>query len=223
MVVCAADHATVDELAMRARASRVAAGEVDAEGAVAGNRVVGVGDEVVTTRKDRRLVTSRGGWVRNGDRWQVLACHRDDSLLVEDLAGRGRVELPGDYVRDEVALAYAVTIHKAQGLTVDRSILLVDERTSGEGLYVGMSRAGPPTWPWRSVARTTPSTDQLNPLPARLTCWWPPWREAAPKSRHWRSSETLSPARSRSPPWHLAWPTSTPGLPRRCRPIDPRS
>ncbi len=140
VVVCAADRATVDELAERARAARVAAGEVEGEGVVAGNHVVAVGDEVVTTRNDRRLVTSRGGWVRNGDRWQVLARHRDDSLLVEDLAGRGRVVLPGDYVHDDVALGYAVTIHKAQGLTVDRSILLVDERTTAEGLYVGMTR-----------------------------------------------------------------------------------
>ncbi|HSH60711.1 MAG TPA: AAA family ATPase, partial [Acidimicrobiales bacterium] len=140
VVVCAADHATVDELAMRARASRVAAGEVEADGVAAGKHLVGVGDEIVTTRNERRLATSAGGWVRNGDRWCVLARSGDNSVLVEDLGGRGRVELPGDYVRDEVALAYAVTIHKAQGLTVDRSILLVDERTTAEGLYVGMTR-----------------------------------------------------------------------------------
>ena len=99
-----------------------------------------MGDEIVTNRNDRRLVTSGGGWVRNGDRWQVLVRQSDDSVLVEDLAGRGKVALPGDYVRHEVALAYAVTIHKAQGLTVDRSILLVDDRTTAEGLYVGMTR-----------------------------------------------------------------------------------
>jgi conjugative relaxase-like TrwC/TraI family protein len=140
VVVCAADHATVDELASRARAARVEAGEVEAEGVRAGEQVVGVGDEIVTCRNDRRLVTSGGGWVRNGDRWQVLARQHDDSLLVEDLAGRGRVMLPGEYVQVDVALAYAVTIHKAQGLTVDRSILLVDDRTTAEGLYVGMTR-----------------------------------------------------------------------------------
>ncbi|MDP9070960.1 MAG: relaxase domain-containing protein, partial [Actinomycetota bacterium] len=140
VVVCAADHATVDELAARARAARVAAGEVEAEGVVAGEQVVGVGDEIVTCRNDRRLVTSGGGWVRNGDRWQVLARQADEGLLVEDMAGRGRVVLPSEYVRDDVALAYAVTIHKAQGLTVDKSILLVDEATTAEGLYVGMTR-----------------------------------------------------------------------------------
>jgi hypothetical protein len=101
---------------------------------------VGVGDEIVTCRNDRRLVTTAGAWVRNGDRWHVVARHGDDALLVEDLTGRGRVVLPGDYVGEEVALAYAVTIHKAQGLTVDSAIVLVDERTTAEGLYVGMTR-----------------------------------------------------------------------------------
>jgi hypothetical protein len=39
-----------------------------------------------------------------------------------------------------------VTIHEAQGLTVDRSIVVVDERTTAGGLYVGMSRGRPTTW-----------------------------------------------------------------------------
>jgi hypothetical protein len=140
VVVCAADHATVNELVTRARAARVAAGEVEPGGVVAGEHTVGVGDEIVTCRNDRRLVTTAGAWVGNGDRWRVLARQRDDALLVEDLAGRGRVVLPGDYVGEAVALAYAVTIHKAQGLTVDSAIILVDERTTAEGLYVGMTR-----------------------------------------------------------------------------------
>jgi hypothetical protein len=140
VVVCAADHATVNELATRARAARVAAGDVEPGGVAAGEQVVGVGDEIVTCRNDRRLVTTAGAWVRNGDRWKVVARHGDDALLVEDLTGRGRVVLPGDYVAEEVALAYAVTIHKAQGLTVDSAIVLVDERTTAEGLYVGMTR-----------------------------------------------------------------------------------
>jgi conjugative relaxase-like TrwC/TraI family protein len=140
VVVCAADHATVNELVARARAARVAAGEVEPDGVAAGEQVVGVGDEIVTCRNDRRLVTTAGAWVRNGDRWRVLARQADDALLVEDLTGRGRVVLPGDYVREHVALAYAVTIHKAQGLTVDSAIVLVDERTTAEGLYVGMTR-----------------------------------------------------------------------------------
>ena len=140
VVVCATDHATVDEVARRCRAARVTAGEVEPGGVPAGEHTVGVGDEIVTTRNDRRLTTTRGAWVRNGDRWHVHARHPDGSLAVEDLTGRGRLTLPADYVADEVTLAYAVTVHKAQGLTVDRAVLVTDDRTTAEALYVGMTR-----------------------------------------------------------------------------------
>src|SRR5687768_11163880 len=39
-----------------------------------------------------------------------------------------------------VALAYAVTVHKAEGVTVDRAVLLADSTSTGEHLYVGMTR-----------------------------------------------------------------------------------
>lgn len=140
VVVCASDHHTVDALAGRCQAARIAAGHVEPGGVIAGEHIVGVGDEIVTLRNDRRLVTTGGGWVRNGDRWNIRARHADGSLTVEDLAGRGRLTLPADYVADEVTLAYAVTVHKAQGLTVDRAVLVADERTTAEALYVGMTR-----------------------------------------------------------------------------------
>lgn len=140
VVVCASDHATVDAIARRCRDARVTAGEVEPGGIPAGEHTVGVGDEIVTTRNDRRLITTHGGWVRNGDRWQVHARHPDGGLTVEDLSGRGRLTLPAAYVADEVTLAYAVTVHKAQGLTVDRAVLVTDERTTAEALYVGMTR-----------------------------------------------------------------------------------
>ena len=140
VVVMAADHATVDRLALRARAARVAAGEVEEDGLVVGNQVVGVGDEVVTTRNSRRLVTNAGAWVRNGDRWQVLARRPDGSLLVSSLEDRGKVVLPAAYSKDEVALAYSVTVHKSQGLTTDEAVLVVGGATTAEHLYVGLTR-----------------------------------------------------------------------------------
>ncbi|MGH9192073.1 MAG: MobF family relaxase [Acidimicrobiales bacterium] len=140
VVVCATDHATVDAVSRRIRAHRVAAGEVDSAGVRAGGQVVGVGDEIVTTRNDRRLMTSAGGWVRNGDRWTVTHRHPDGSLTVSHLGGHGRVVLPADYVNQDVALAYALTVHKAQGLTVDRAVLVADEATTAEALYAGMTR-----------------------------------------------------------------------------------
>jgi conjugative relaxase-like TrwC/TraI family protein len=139
-VVVAADHATVDALALRARAERVAAGEVEPDGIPAGTQIVGRGDEIVTTRNDRRLVTDSRWWVHNGDRWHVEHRREDGALVVAHLDGHGRVVLPAGYAAEHVALAYAVTVHKAEGVTVDRSVLLADSAISGEHLYVGMTR-----------------------------------------------------------------------------------
>ena len=140
IVVMATDHASVDALALRARAQRIAAGEVEPDGLQVGTQVVGRGDEIVTTRNDRRLVTTGGLWVRNGDRWHVDARRDDGAVIVSHLDGHGRVVLPADYAAEHVALAYAVTVHKAEGVTVDHAVLLADSATTGEHLYVGMSR-----------------------------------------------------------------------------------
>jgi conjugative relaxase-like TrwC/TraI family protein len=140
VVMMASNRGTVDELAMRARSARVGASEAEKDGVVIGNQVVGVGDEVVTTHNDRRLVTNTGAWVRNGDRWRVVARRSDGALLLGSLDGRGKVSVPDDYVRENVALAYAVTVHKSQGLTTDEAVLVVDETTSAEHLYVGLTR-----------------------------------------------------------------------------------
>jgi conjugative relaxase-like TrwC/TraI family protein len=140
VAVMAADHDNVDQLANRARAHRVDAGQVEAGGIIIGNQTVGVGDEIVTTHNDRRLVTTTGAWVRNGDRWQVTRRSRHGALQLSSLDGRGKVTVPGAYVQEHVALAYAVTVHKGQGVTTDEAVLVVDRATSAEHLYVGMTR-----------------------------------------------------------------------------------
>ncbi len=140
VVVLAGDHVTVDALAMRARAVRVAAGEVEATGVVVGAQVAGVGDEVVTTENDRRLLTTREAWVRNGDRWVVVGRRGDGALVVDHADGRGRAVLPAPYVSENVCLGYAVTVHKAQGLTVDRSVVVLDDAARSELVYVAMTR-----------------------------------------------------------------------------------
>lgn len=136
----AADRDTVDQLAMRARAARVHSGQVEPAGVAVGHQTVGVGDEIVTTRNDRRLITSTGAWVRNGDRWTVEQRIQGGAMQLRSLEGRGTVTIPGDYVREHVGLAYAVTVHRSQGLTVDQAVLVVDRTTSAEHLYVAMTR-----------------------------------------------------------------------------------
>ncbi|HEX6394371.1 MAG TPA: MobF family relaxase [Acidimicrobiales bacterium] len=140
VVVMATNHDIVNQLATRARAERMTAGEVERDGIVIGDQSIGVGDEIVTTRNDRRLVTTAGAWVRNGDRWQITDRGPSGSVQLASLDGRGNVTLPGAYVQEHVALAYAVTVHKGQGLTVDQGVLIVDRATSAEHLYVGMTR-----------------------------------------------------------------------------------
>jgi conjugative relaxase-like TrwC/TraI family protein len=140
VVVMAADHDTVNQLAMRARAARIRAGDVETGGIAVGAQTVGVGDEIVTTRNDRRLITTTGAWVRNGDRWTVEQRNESGALRLRSLDNRGTVTVPGDYVGEHVGLAYAVTVHRSQGLTVDQAVLLVDRTTSAEHLYVGMTR-----------------------------------------------------------------------------------
>jgi conjugative relaxase-like TrwC/TraI family protein len=135
-----ADSATVSELNARARAERVASGEVSAEGlAVADGQVAGVGDEVVT-RENNRLVATGRRWVKNGDRWVVTATNTDGSMAVRRADGHGEVVLPAGYVRDHVELTYATTAHRAQGRTVTTAHAMVAPTTTREVLYVAATR-----------------------------------------------------------------------------------
>jgi conjugative relaxase-like TrwC/TraI family protein len=140
VVVMAGDNATVDEIARRCRAERVQRGEVERDGVPLARGTVGVGDEIVTLRNERSLRTAMGEFVRNGERWQVTARDRHGALSVSSLDGRGSLTLPADYVNEHVALAYALTIHKAQGTTTDAAVLVVNPSMTAPQLYVGMSR-----------------------------------------------------------------------------------
>jgi exodeoxyribonuclease V alpha subunit len=97
----------------------------------AGERI-GLDDRVATRRNDRDL------GVANRDTWTVAGIGDDGSLLV---IGRvGYRQLPADYVRGHVELAYATTVHGAQGDTVDRAHFVVGETTGAAAAYVAMTR-----------------------------------------------------------------------------------
>lgn len=131
---------TVVALNRRAQALRAEAGEIDVSRAsvVAGSYRLHVGDSVATRQNDRELRTDRGLMVKNRDRWDIVAAHRDGSLTV---SGRtGQVQLPPDYVAEYVELAYAQTSHANQGRTVDRSFLFLDGPADTRGVYVPMTR-----------------------------------------------------------------------------------
>ena len=100
-----------------------------------------VGDIVITRQNDRRIRTMRGGWVKNGDRWRVTDIRRDGAVVVKRLGpGGGRTVLPAEYVAEHLDLGYAVTAHRAQGITVDTAHVVVTPSTTRENLYVSMTR-----------------------------------------------------------------------------------
>jgi conjugative relaxase-like TrwC/TraI family protein len=140
LLLMAGDNATTEELSRRCRAELVARGHVGAESVRIATGHVSYGDEIVTLENDRRIKTSSGEFVHNGARWSVTGTVPDGSIHVASLETGERAVLPSDYVREHVALGYALTIHKAQGKTAESAIVLVDEKMSAAQLYVGMSR-----------------------------------------------------------------------------------
>lgn len=139
-LMLAADAETVADLNARARAHRVAVGEVAAGGVrLADGVTVGVGDVVVTRHNQRALVTGRG-WVKNGDDWIVRAIGPDGSMRVQRAGGGAVAQLPAAYVQAHIELGYACTAHRAQGRTVDTAHAYVSAATLREPLYVMATR-----------------------------------------------------------------------------------
>lgn len=101
-----------------------------------------IGDWIITRKNDRRIRTLRSGWVRNGDRLRVTDLRMDGSMVVRRLDRKhsGAVVLPAAYVAEHVDLGYAVTAHRAQGVTVDTAHVVVSDSTRRESLYVAMTR-----------------------------------------------------------------------------------
>lgn len=107
----------------------------------AGQATAFAGDVIVTRRNDRRLSVFAGhDFVKNGDRWSVEGVGEDGSLKVRHVEHGGTVTLPAEYVRENVELGYALTVHRAQGATVDTAHALIDSRADRAGAYVGLSR-----------------------------------------------------------------------------------
>jgi ATP-dependent exoDNAse (exonuclease V) alpha subunit len=140
LLLMAGDNATVEELSCRCRAELVTRGQVGEESVRIATGRASSGDEIVTLENDRRITTTRGEFVRNGARWSVTGTLADGSIHVASLETGELAVLPCEYVREHVALGYALTIHKAQGKTAEGAIVLVDEKMSAAQLYVGMSR-----------------------------------------------------------------------------------
>lgn len=135
-------HEDVRTLNARARADRVSAGLVERDTFVRlpSGLAVSAGDRIVTKQIDRKLRMMGTDFVKNGDRWSVQRVHPDGSLQVCHEGHGAVVNLPPEYVTQHVDLAYAATVHGAQGQTVDHSFLMVTGSEDRNLLYVALSR-----------------------------------------------------------------------------------
>jgi conjugative relaxase-like TrwC/TraI family protein len=169
-VLVAAATADVVALNARARAERVAHGQVTAQGIeLHDGNTAGVGDWVVTRANNRLLGYGRGlgfrrggRWVHNGDTWQVVRRHGDGSVTVRHLDNHGKVHLPADYVADSVELAYAATAHRVQGSTTDTAHALVTPEMTREALYVASTRGREGTC-WYAATEASIDADGHDP------------------------------------------------------------
>ena len=142
-ILVAETQQSVTTLNQRARADRIIDGTVnpDKELPLHDGTAVCEGDLVITRRNNRRL-RSGSSWVRNGDRWIVTQLRDDGSITIRKTGRRfgGSILLPASYVAEHVDLGYAVTAHRAQGVTVDTAHVLVEPTTTRENFYVAMTR-----------------------------------------------------------------------------------
>lgn len=93
---------------------------------------IGLGDRVATRRNDRDLS------VANRDTWTVAGIGEDGGLLV--IGRDGQRNLPAEYVRAHVELAFTTTAYGAQGETVGSAHFALADTTGAASAYVAMTR-----------------------------------------------------------------------------------
>ncbi|MQA13476.1 MAG: relaxase domain-containing protein [Pseudonocardiaceae bacterium] len=134
------------------RADLIALGRVQEIGVELGRQgtVAGIGDLVQARRNAWELI----GWENNtrapSNRatYRVTGLRADGGLVVAPVHGRGDdgeqlgppLVLPPTYVAEDLTLAYASTVHAAQGRTVDTAHAVIGPGTDAAGTYVAMTR-----------------------------------------------------------------------------------
>ena len=141
-IMIAHTNATVDALNGRARADRLArdGGQHGPSVVLRSGLQACAGDVIVTRRNDRTLSLGRAAFVKNGDRFDVMDVRGDGSVLARHRGLDRTVTLAADYVRDQVDLGYASTVHGAQGQSVDAGFALLTGGEDRQLSYVAATR-----------------------------------------------------------------------------------
>ncbi|MHA6631911.1 MobF family relaxase, partial [Pseudonocardia sichuanensis] len=143
---------------------RVEAAPLARLGSRAGGARVGVGDQVQARQVDRTIRVDGGQHVANRAVYTVLGIGEDGALLARGADG-GIAHLPRSYVDEHLTLAYASTVHAAQGRTVDISHALLDEAAAREAAYVALSRGREANYAYL-VAQRDPDAHEAERLEA---------------------------------------------------------
>lgn len=97
-------------------------------------RAYATGDDVVITRNDYRRE------VFNGTRARITALDRRTRELTVTTREGQQITVPAAWAAERLDHAYAMTCHRAQGITVDIALLYGTAALSREAAYVAMSR-----------------------------------------------------------------------------------
>lgn len=167
-IMLGSSRASVDDLNRQAQAVHLAAGDVNFERSVQLRDTIettgpstgrtdpnndvstavspgqaGEGDIIVARQNDRRLTvsgTSSSPFVVNGSRWRIQTIDDEGNAIVAGLDGRSEAVLPAAYMREHAQLGYAMTVHQAQGVTVDSCHAVLDTNSRREAAYVALTR-----------------------------------------------------------------------------------
>ncbi|MHB1860827.1 MAG: hypothetical protein ACYCUM_12120, partial [Solirubrobacteraceae bacterium] len=134
-----ASNVEIDRLNARAQHHRVARGELgEHELEIPGVHYgVRAGDHVALIDQHRSVDKAR---VENGTRGEVRAITRDGAAIIDFDGGHRRLLYGEDL--GKLRLAYAQHVHRAQGATVDRALIVTGGwQTAKEPAYVQASRA----------------------------------------------------------------------------------
>ena len=135
-IMLAARISDVDDLNHRARTLLRAEQRIGPTEVVLADRGYGVGDEVLALRNayDLEILNGTRATIERIDR-------RHQQLHVIDDRGRS-LAIPFAYAdAGHLTHGYATTIHKAQGATVERAFVLIDDTVAAEHAYTALSRA----------------------------------------------------------------------------------
>jgi conjugative relaxase-like TrwC/TraI family protein len=158
-IMIATRRADVDDLNHRARLRLAASGQIGRDRLRAAGRAFGVGDEILATRNDYRI------GILNGTRATITRIDR--SGTVHARRGFNEYEIPRSYAEaGHLTHAYAVTFHKAQGITASQALVLADELLDRERAYTGLSRGKEHNSLYITAAPDERADDRHAPEPA---------------------------------------------------------